>query len=187
MPGMVKIGMTDNNLEQRMRELYKTGVPLPFQCFYAVEVDKADFIEKKIHEAFDDVRVNDSREFFEISPEKAKAALQVSMGKDVTPSQDIIESKSDVAALEKQRNKNRFNFSSIGIDPGTTLEFKKDKTITCEVLDNDQVKFREEATSLSKSALVVIQELGYEWTKIAGPQFWTYQGKTLYELNNDKK
>jgi len=38
-------------------------------------------------------------------------------------------------------------------------------------------------TSLSPAALIVVQEMGYKWTKIAGPQFWMYKGKTLYELN----
>ena len=33
-------------------------------------------------------------------------------------------------------------------------------------------------------ALEIVQEMGYTWNKIAGPQFWMYKGKTLYELNN---
>ena len=68
MPGLVKVGKTSGPLEKRMRELYKTGVPIPFSCFYAVDVDDADFVERKIHEAFDDVRLNESREFFTIAP-----------------------------------------------------------------------------------------------------------------------
>ncbi len=48
-------------------------------------------------------------------------------------------------------------------------------------------KIEGEITSLSKSALTIINEMGYEWGKIAGPQFWMYKGKTLYELNNSKE
>ena len=44
-------------------------------------------------------------------------------------------------------------------------------------------KMEGEITSLSKLALTIINEMGYEWSKIAGPQFWMYNGKTLYELN----
>lgn len=36
--GYVKIGKT-TNLEQRLRSLDNTSVPLPFRCVYAVEVD----------------------------------------------------------------------------------------------------------------------------------------------------
>ena len=187
MPGLIKIGYTDKTIEKRMKELSRhSGVPLPFTCYYAVETDNKN-LEKMIHEMFDDVRLSSSREFFTIAPEKAKIALEISGGKDVTPTTDIVENQSDLQALEKQRNKNRFNFMSIGIEPNTTLEFKKDTSQTCKVMDDDQVEFRGEITSLSKSALTIITEMGYEWGKIAGPQFWMYKGKTLYELNNSKE
>lgn len=39
MPGLVKIGRTNrDDLEVRLRELYTTGVPLPFKCEYACKV-----------------------------------------------------------------------------------------------------------------------------------------------------
>lgn len=39
MPGMVKIGMTTwDNIEERMKELYGTGVPVSFECKYACKV-----------------------------------------------------------------------------------------------------------------------------------------------------
>ena len=46
MPDTIKIGITDN-LERRMRELDNTSTPLPFECYYAVEVQDAKAIEKK--------------------------------------------------------------------------------------------------------------------------------------------
>ena len=43
MPGLVKIGMTtQKEIEQRMKELYTTGVPLPFECQFACKVKKTD-------------------------------------------------------------------------------------------------------------------------------------------------
>ena len=47
---------------------------------------------------------------------------------------------------------------------GTSLEFRKDVTITCEVVDDTQLRFRDEVMSLSKSADIVLREMGYEWT-----------------------
>jgi len=32
MPGLVKIGMTDRYATARMKDLYGSGVPLPFEC-----------------------------------------------------------------------------------------------------------------------------------------------------------
>ena len=58
MPDIVKIGRTDRALEDRMRELYNTSVPVPFECYFAVELDDSRDIENLLHQAFDDLRVN---------------------------------------------------------------------------------------------------------------------------------
>ena len=81
------------------------------------------------------------------------------------------------------KKRNRFNFAQIGIEVGEVLEFKKDKSIKAKVLENDLIEFRGKPMSLSQSALEIVQEMGYTWNKIAGPQFWMHKGKTLYELN----
>ena len=55
MPGLVKIGMTtQEDIEKRMKELYTTGVPVPFECQFACKVKKGDCakIEKALHMAF---------------------------------------------------------------------------------------------------------------------------------------
>jgi len=46
MPGMVKIGKTGRDVEIRLSDLYTTGVPLPFECEYAVRVQDMDKVEK---------------------------------------------------------------------------------------------------------------------------------------------
>ena len=60
-----------------------------------------------------------------MSPDQAKAALEIATGTDVTPKDDVVESESDRVALNKERNRNRFNFDEAGIEPGEILEFKK--------------------------------------------------------------
>jgi hypothetical protein len=184
MPGIIKIGWTDNSVEQRMKELDKTGTPLPFTCYFAKRVDDPRFVESKLHEAFDEFRIRENREFFRMLPDQAKAALEIASGEDVTPKGDVVETESDRAALDRERKRTRFNFAQIGIEPGEILEFKKDPSITAKVVENDQIEFRGSITSLSPAALIIVHEMGYKWTKIAGPQFWMYKGKTLYELNN---
>ena len=167
MPDTIKIGVTDV-LEQRVKQLANSSVALPFQCYYAVEVDNASVIEKKLHEGLDDCRIRQNREFFNTTPEQAKSLLgivEVMGGKNVTPTIDIVESPQDHEALKRARkNRERFNFQILGIDVGTSLEFRKDVTITCEVVDDTQVRFRDEVMSLSKSADIVLREMGYEWT-----------------------
>tara|TARA_E500000178_G_C16742861_1_gene626796 strand:+ start:130 stop:720 length:591 start_codon:yes stop_codon:yes gene_type:complete len=184
MPGIIKIGWTDKSVEERMKELDRTATPLPFTCYYAKRVDEPTFVESRLHQAFDEFRIRDNREFFRMSPDQAKAALEIASGEDVTPKEDVVENESDRAALDRERKRSRFNFSQIGIEPGEILEFKKDPSITAKVVENDQIEFRGNITSLSPAALIIVHEMGYKWTKIAGPQFWMYKGKTLYELNN---
>ena len=185
MPDTTKIGVTDV-LEQRVKQLDNSSVALPFQCCYAVEVDNASVIEKKLHEGLDDCRIRQNREFFNTTPEQAKSLLgivEVMGGKNVTPTIDIVESPQDHEALKRARkNRERFNFQILGIDVGTSLEFRKDVTITCEVVDDTQVRFRDEVMSLSKSADIVLREMGYEWTSVRGTIWWCLNGETLHEL-----
>ena len=88
MPGLVKIGMTDKeHVQQRMGQLFTTGVPFPFECVIAKEIEgqEAASVESALHMAFGPYRANESREFFEIDPEQAEVLLRVIHGKDVTP------------------------------------------------------------------------------------------------------
>ena len=42
-PGLVKIGMTtQEDIDKRMKELYTTGVPVPFEYQFACKVKKGD-------------------------------------------------------------------------------------------------------------------------------------------------
>ena len=190
MPDTIKIGITDN-LERRIKELDNTSVPLPFECYYAVEVDDASKIEKKIHEGLDDKRIRDNREFFNTTPEQAKSILEIAEimgGKDVTPKEVIVETPQDKQALEKSRKiRKRFNFSMVNIQPGATLQFAKDTTITCVVHDDRKIKFRDKITYLSDAADIVLREMGYDWSAAQGPVWWMYQGKTLSELRHERE
>ena len=190
MPDTIKVGITEN-LDRRVRELDNTSTPLPFECYYAVEVENASAIEKKIHEGLDDKRVRQNREFFNATPEQAKAILEIAEvmgGKNVTPTEDIVETPQDKQALDTARKKrSKFNFGMVNIEPGTILEFVKDKTITCEVIDDSKIKFRGEVTSLSASANTVLHEMGYDWEQAHGPKFWMHQGKSLRDLRFEKE
>ena len=190
MPDTIKVGITEN-LNRRIRELDNTSTPLPFECYYAVEVENASAIEKKIHEGLDDKRVRQNREFFNATPEQAKAILEIAEvmgGKNVTPKEDIVETPQDKQALENARKKRgRIDyFGILGIQKGTTLTFSKDENITCVVSDNGKIIFRDKETTLSGSALLVTNEMGYDWGQVQGAGYWCYQGKTLRELVSEK-
>ena len=186
MSDIIKIGITDN-LSRRLRELDNTSTPLPFECFYAVEVDDARAIESLLHETFDDKRIRQNREFFNCTPEQAKSALKIAEkmgGRDVTPKEVVFETEQDKQALDNaKKRKGRVDyFGILGINIGEILTFSKDSSITCEVGDSGQVLFRDEISTLSGSALTIVSEMGYNWQQVRGAGYWCYKGTTLLDL-----
>ncbi len=59
MPGLVKIGKTTQlEVKDRMKQLFSTGVPVPFDCAFACQVKDAHEVEKALHFAFGNARIN---------------------------------------------------------------------------------------------------------------------------------
>src|SRR5579884_2843577 len=105
MPGLVKIGCTTGDLATRIRDLSSaTGVPLPFELFYACEVDNATIAEARLHDAFGDHRVSKKREFFRLAPERARAAMMLAARKEIklgdTEIFESTEAKAEVEAAK---------------------------------------------------------------------------------------
>lgn len=181
MPNIVKVGKT-SNLEQRMRSLDSTGVPLPFECFYAARVNNAHFVEKQLHNAFLDSRVRKNREFFEIAPDRIVAALKIAELEEVTPGIDYVESEDDQKALDKARTRrSAFNFEMVKIPTGAQLQFIRDESVTCEVVDARRILFEDNVTSVSAAAQKALQNIGLNWKTVQGPMYWMYEGETLGE------
>ncbi len=181
MPGYVKIGKT-GNLEQRIRSLDTTGVPLPFECFYACTVDDANFVERQILDAFADHRVRSSREFFEIAPERAVAILKLVEIKNTTPKKDFVESREDQQALNRAKERRAvFNFKMVDVSPGAELSFSRDENIKVKVVDNRNVEFGKKIMSLSAAADKALRQIGIVWKSVQGPAYWMYDGELLDE------
>lgn len=187
MPGFVKVGKTMTSVAQRIRELDNTSLPFPFECFYAARVADMDRAERLVHDAFADYRRNPRREFFEIDPERVRSALKLAEIEEVTPTEiEVVSDATDRAAISQARERRaNASFDMLDILPGAILTFSKDPAITCTVLDDRQVEFEGEATSLSRSALSVVHRMGYEWPTINGWAYWQYNGKKLSDLLAD--
>jgi hypothetical protein len=86
MPGLLKIGRTDkDDMAQRMKSLYATGVPVPFDCVYACVVGNNEAVEKALHERFAKRRLNPKREFFAVAAKMAVREMKKYELEDVTP------------------------------------------------------------------------------------------------------
>ncbi len=189
MPDLVKIGKT-TNLERRLRELDRhTGVPVPFECVMAVEVDDAGKVEQLLHEVFDAQRIRKNREFFRVGVEHVRAAMQLTGGLEVTPRDDVVEDEEARRALEQARvRRGRFNFDMVGIAAGAELQFRYsditdegEEPFTAVVVSRNRIAFEGEETSLSGAARSILQRNGRSiWTP-QGPLYWYFEGESLDE------
>ena len=184
MPGIVKIGYTTQSIEERLKELDKTGVPWPFKCHFAVETERYKEIESLLHDAFSDYRIRDNREFFKIAPERVVAALRISGSTELKIDNAAIDEAGNKTELPdgSEIHKKRFQFEKYGIHVGSELTFTRDKAKKCKVTENNDVEYQGNRYSLTKLALILLNELGYKWKFARGPQFFEYDGKVLSDI-----
>jgi hypothetical protein len=182
MPDLVKIGRT-TDLEARLRQLSThSGVPVPFECFYACEVANSVKVEKALHDAFGDHRINSRREFFRLNPDRAVAILELVAVKEATLTVEVAEDQAELDALHReQTRREQFRFSMVDIAPGSVLTFSKDELITATVVDDKRIDFQGEITSTSAAATKLLHRIGWTLRAAQGPLYWVYEGETLAE------
>ena len=188
MPGLVKIGKTNqDDVRVRMSQLYTTGVPLPFECVLAIEVDDCTMVERSLHDAFGPSRFNPSREFFQIDEDQATAILQLLIdtgaAKDATP-QVNAELNANVSQAERDASqylrRPSLDFKEMDIPVGSILDFR-DGCQQVEVISNKKVRYQGEEASLT----AVTKELLGRDRSVRPVRFWTYEGKSLKKIYNE--
>lgn len=73
--GLFKIGLTKREVDARMRELFTTGVPTPFIKCAALKTDDCKLLESALHTRYSNRRVNNRREWFELTEEDLREIL----------------------------------------------------------------------------------------------------------------
>jgi len=72
----IKVGMTSRSPKKRISELSSTtSIPTKFEVFWSQKCSQPKILEKKAHGLLKEYRVNRDREFFDISPDKAKEKI----------------------------------------------------------------------------------------------------------------
>lgn len=193
----VKIGKSKRLPEVRGRELYNTAVPLPYEIYATLQTEKYNEAERMIHRSIDrisDLRINKSREFFNIAPEAAYEILADI--KELLGDEAILELKGDNVEVSKEENKGsrrkvsqRFDFYSRGLIDGDKISFIGDENITAIVTDDRHVLFENEKWFLSPLVRELYTRQGNVYASGAyqGPAYFTYNGKKLSELSLTKE
>ena len=75
-PGLLKIGYTKLTPDERAKQISNaTGVALPYKVEWAYKCFNGEQLEGEVHSKLRAYRVNNNREFFEISLEEAKETV----------------------------------------------------------------------------------------------------------------
>ena len=166
MPGIYKIGITSrNDIKHRLKELYTTSVPVPFECEYAGRVDDCKKVESALHYAFDPERINPQREFFKTDPERVIDSVDIEAGKKL-----------------KKARRPPLDFLEMGINIGDEIEFlDEDNPIRVKIKSNKTVEYNNIEYSLTKLTQELLQ-LDYA---IQPTRKWAYDGKNLSDIYNE--
>jgi len=77
-PGLLKIGYTKKLPEERAKQISSaTGVALPYKVEWAYQCFNGEMVEREVHHKLKAQRVNNSKEFFQISLEEAKETINL--------------------------------------------------------------------------------------------------------------
>jgi hypothetical protein len=172
MPGICKIGYTSkNDINERTKQLYTTGVPHPFDVYCILKVKDGRRYENTIHEIFSENRVRPDREFFRIHPEQVKNKLLSLQSEEL-----IYISKENILYKPKRKRMPNFTFSELNIPIGAILYFSRNNTITCIVHSDNSVIYNGKIMTLTEAARFTGM---IPFKEIQGPKFWMYENELL--------
>lgn len=184
MPGLVKIGSTDkDDANERITQLYTTGVPVPFDLEYACRVDNPDEVEQAFYQAFAPQRVNPRREFFRIEPDQAIVLLKLLHKPDATAEvqnqapTNPLDAQSVEAGNKLRSRRQNFNFEDMGIPVGAVLESVHGPA-TVVVCGPKKVTLNGQEMSFSAATRTAH---GWDYNVAPNPH-WRYQGRLLKDV-----
>ena len=180
MPGLIKIGVTSNqDVRVRVRNLYTTEVPVPFDIVRAVRVDPTKDWEKRLHRAFDSYRVNPRREFFEMPSETVTEILDGIAIEDVTPTDGMDEVLPDPPSPIRKR-KPPLRLSELGINRGDRIVHRKSGD-EAEVISDSKLLYEGDEWVLSRLTAHLFGSDGYYSVR----NNWFFNGKLLGDIEDE--
>ena len=197
----VKIGKSSRPVDVRSKELDNTAVPLPFEIYATMQTSKYSEAEKAIHKQIDrltDRRIRQNREFFNLEP---ALALEIMM--------DLAQLSGDAVVMKYENGKPRqlypilekpkeekivknqqrppFDFSMVGLTVGDEVVFDP-LNIEVKVAGKNKVEYEGRLWSLSAFCGTFLPEDKQNHSgAYQGPKYFSYQGKTLWEIRLERE
>jgi hypothetical protein len=178
-PDFIKIGHC-TNLDKRLKSLSSnTALPLPFECFYACEVEEAIKVERVLHSIFMDKRVTPNREFFRMDPQPVVEILGLLAMSEVQVFDSNSQSSEDTDEF-LNRLYSEFTFEQAKVPLGAVIQFQKREEYECITTGKNTVEFKGVSMSLSEATLKVLEQISdVKRVKISPARYWLYEGEVL--------
>ena len=196
----VKIGKSSRPVDVRSKELDNTAVPLPFEIYATMQTTKFAEVESIIHKQIDrltDLRIRQNREFFNVHPAQALEILTdlaraiedavVMKYEDGKPHQLYPVNEVPKEKKEKKVQRAPFDFSMVGLNIGDTVIFDA-LNLPVKVADKNKVEHEGRLWSLSAFCGTYLPEnMQNHSGAYQGPKYFSYQGKTLWEIRLERE
>ena len=191
LPDVIKIGRTTRErLKSRLKSLSShSGVPVPFTCEYAAEVEDAKKVEDTLKLAFKEERISRKREFFRTAPHKIITLLKGYATSDesvmVQDELDAITTPEEQQAIaEGHARRSNFRFSIAAVPVGAELVYVDDHRKKCKVLNDKKVEYKRKPYTLSGLATQFRIDAGYPTKGVQGAMYFLYEGELLNDRRN---
>lgn len=195
----VKIGKTID-MAKRLKSLNTTALPLPFKVYATIKTCKYEELEKIIHKQIDrltDLRINQSREFFNVHPAQAldifldqATALEdaeVVKYENGKPRQMYPIQEKSKEVQDKKPQRPPFDFSMVGLNVGDKVIFDA-LNLEVKVAGKNKVEYEGRLWSLSAFCGTYLPEnMRNHSDAYQGPKYFSYQGKTLWEIRLERE
>lgn len=197
----VKIEKSSRPVDVRSKELDNTAVPLPFDIFATMQTSKYADIERIIHKLINrltDLPIRQNIELFNVQPEQALEILldlatafddavimKYEDGKpyQIYPVNEVPKEKKP----EKKEQRKPFAFSMVGLKVGDVVTFDPLK-IEVKVAGENKIEHESRLWSLSNfTATFIPDEMRNHSDAYQGPKYFSYGGKTLWEIRLEKE
>lgn len=200
----VKIGKSSRPVDIRSKELDNTAVPLPFDIYATMQTSKYAEIEKIIHKQIDrltDLRIRQNREFFNVKPAQAlDILLDLATAFDDAVIIQYIDSKpvqiypkiagesiKKICGEKQETQRKPFAFSMVDLSVGDYVVFDA-RGWKLKIAGENKIEYEGRLWSLSAFCGTYLPEEKQNTSgAYQGPKYFSYNGKTLWDLRLEKE
>ena len=198
----VKIGMAQN-VEERLKTLDTTALPLPFKKYATMKTVKYQKAEKLVHHyigRFTDLRIRSTREFFNVTPQEALEifcevaeliddAVVKRYDEDGKPETiyPTIYPVQNVETLPQTRQRKNFEFSMIGLQKNDVITFSPTGA-EVKIESEKHISFKGKNYTLTGFCKAFLpDDMRTNSGAYRGPKYFEYNGKPLVDIRSERE